>query len=144
MAKITRRTGKLDRMGGVFGAVVLAAFSLFGFAFPLPSANDPFHDTTGDGVFLAFKVIWIVVCAAGFIYCLYMAVKGEGISKESIDVDSNGDPLIQVNVPRAESAPAVPPDFEEKLRKLQSMFDDGLITAAEYNLKREEILSEKW
>ena len=33
---------------------------------------------------------------------------------------------------------------EERLRKLQRLYDQGLITRDEYDKKRAEILAEKW
>lgn len=35
-------------------------------------------------------------------------------------------------------------DFEQKLVKLQRLYDQRLITTEEYNQKRAEIMSEKW
>ena len=41
-------------------------------------------------------------------------------------------------------APDIGLDFEERLRKLQRLYDQGLITRDEYDKKRAEILAEKW
>jgi hypothetical protein len=38
----------------------------------------------------------------------------------------------------------VPADFETKLRKLESLKKDSLITEEEYKVKRKEIMNEKW
>mgnify|MGYP003939996855 FL=1 len=35
-------------------------------------------------------------------------------------------------------------DFETRLRKLNTLREDGLITEEEFQKKREEILREKW
>ncbi len=35
-------------------------------------------------------------------------------------------------------------DFEEKLQKLQRLYEQRLITREEYEQKRAEILAEKW
>lgn len=35
-------------------------------------------------------------------------------------------------------------DFEEKLRKLKALKDDGIITEDEYEAKKDEILNERW
>lgn len=141
MAKITRKTGKTDKISGVVGAIVCGAFALFGFAIPTPGMTDSFFSPM-DGAFSVFKVVWIVVCVTACVYNIFMAIKGEGIPKETVDIDSNGDPLIQVNVP--DSKESKPIDFEQRLRKLKTLRDEELITEAEYKQKRDEIMNEKW
>ena len=140
MAKITRRTGRTDKMSGVMGAVIFGAFAIFGLLIPTTN-NDPFFNEMA-GITTGIKILWVIICACACIYNIYMAIKGEGISKETVDIDSNGDPLIHVSVPPSDSKPSS--DFEEKLRKLESLRKDGLLTQAEYKQKRDELLGEKW
>ena len=151
MAKITRRTGKTDKMGGWFGAIIFGVFSLVGLFFPSPESMSPFGfdsfmgSNPMTGFFTVFKVVWVVVCGAACAYNLYMAIKGEGLSKETVDIDSNGDPLIQVHVPSSSSQTNQGQlDFEEKLRKLDALKNDGLITQTEYDHKRQQVMNEKW
>ncbi len=42
------------------------------------------------------------------------------------------------------SGPPVLGDVEGRLRKLNRLKDEGLITEKEYTVKRKEILAEKW
>lgn len=162
MAKITRRTGKMDRLGAVIGAIMSGIFVLIGFAIPaedsfgggIMSNQDIWYNEAGQiisgpgglgglDIFGAFKIGWIVICGALCIFCIYMAIKGEGIPTETIDVDSEGDPLIQVSIPGKPQAEASS-DFEARLRKLEKLRADGLISDAEYREKRKQVMDEKW
>lgn len=137
MAKITKRTGKTTKMGGIVGAVVFGAFALMAFAFPNPGADEWMPDGLGGGMdkaFFAFQIIWVVVCGAGCIYNLYLAFKGEGISEGTIDIEPDAG---------AAGQPAAA-DFDERLRKLESLRSDGLLTDDEYRKKRAQILGDKW
>jgi hypothetical protein len=59
-----------------------------------------------------------------------------GISAWDVEVQPSGQ-----RTPGREPATE---DFETKLRRLERLKDDGLITEDEYRLKRSEILDEKW
>lgn len=146
MAKITRKTGKTDRIGGVVGAIVLGVMMLIGFAIPLPG-NDPmgggFFEPM-DGFMIVFKIAWIVICGAGCGYNIYMAVKGEGISKETVEVGGEDDPLIHLQLSSTTEDKTNLPNVGERLRVLESLKQENLITDAEYEQKRAEIMSEKW
>lgn len=57
------------------------------------------------------------------------------------DKKNNDDGIIDVDIEVSDPEPL---DFEEKLRKLESLKADGLLTEAEYLKKRNEILKTKW
>ena len=52
--------------------------------------------------------------------------------------------LYQVDVEATDSYQEKAESFDAKLRNLKALKDDGLINEEEYNLKRKEILSDKW
>ncbi len=79
--------------------------------------------------FYIFGSIGILGMLIGYIWNLVKEKKtnDEGI----IDVD------IEVSDPK-------PMNFDDKLRKLEKLKEDGLLTEEEYNRKRSEILKTKW
>lgn len=50
----------------------------------------------------------------------------------------------QVNIEATDSCHKKEKWFDEKLRKLKSLKDDGLISEEEYKVKRKEILDDRW
>ena len=50
----------------------------------------------------------------------------------------------QVDVEVTDSYQVKEESFDEKLRKLKALKDDGLINEGEYEVKRKEILNDKW
>ena len=81
-----------------------------------------------------FGVVWVVAAGAIALVDLYRAlIKGHRMGR---------------NAPAAPAEPPAPPasepceegPAEERLRKLQSLRDEGLITPEEYEQKRHEIL----
>lgn len=50
----------------------------------------------------------------------------------------------QVNIEATSSCHEKEECFDEKLRKLKALKDDGLISEEEYKAKRQEILDDKW
>ncbi|MPQ44603.1 SHOCT domain-containing protein [Clostridium tarantellae] len=90
----------------------------------------------GIGIFIvipnagAFGILWTIF--AGIITTTHgiNAFGSKGIATHEIEVTEN----------RSENEL----DFDEKLRKLKSLKEDGIITLDEYERKRNEILKEKW
>jgi hypothetical protein len=56
-----------------------------------------------------------------------------GIAKDALD---------ETGLDLASSSKRI--DFEEKMRKLESLYKDGLLTEEEYQAKRQEFLAEDW
>ncbi|WP_461615475.1 SHOCT domain-containing protein [Clostridium sp. Marseille-QA1073] len=80
--------------------------------------------------FGAFGFVWtgmaVIITGVNF----YNAFSDKGIANWEIDVDSN-DHTGKNN------------DFEMRLRKLEKLRKEGLITEEEYTIKRQEILKDK-
>ncbi len=87
-------------------------------------------------VLLGFGVIWVVACGAIILAYARIRRHRAGVSPDSllhIETAADGG-----NDADADS------DFEARLRKVERLYRDGLLSEAEYGRKRDEILNEKW
>ncbi len=91
------------------------------------------------GIFVAiptfglFGMIWTLFAVGITATNAYAAFSGRGYGSWEME-ESGGD----------SGEPAGGLDFEERLQKLQRLYDQRLITREEYDQKRAEILAEKW
>lgn len=92
---------------------------IFGLFTPMPTM-----------LLVPFGAMWIT----GAIYNTYRAYKN-GFTEE-------GEAIYEINYTEEDSGNGY--DFEEKLRKIERLRKEGLITEDEYNQKRSEIMNEKW
>ncbi len=72
----------------------------------------------------AFEVLWVAGCGALVLFGA-LGLRRKGVSPVSLDVDSA-------------------PDFEQRLRQLDTLRRDGLISEEEFLRKREEIMRQPW
>jgi hypothetical protein len=56
----------------------------------------------------------------------------------------DGVPLFEVTTESASGVDSAKPDFSRKLRDLEQLKTDGLLSQEEYSRKRSEILADKW
>lgn len=98
----------------------------------------------GIGIFVAipnvgaFGVLWTGVAIVITITNGINAFGSKGIPSEEIYIEDDyeyNDSINKENLYKREI------DFEEKLRKLKSLKDDGIISDVEYEMKRTEILN---
>ncbi|MEN6561115.1 MAG: SHOCT domain-containing protein [Acidobacteriota bacterium] len=88
----------------------------------------------GAGVGIVFMIFWFIVLGVIITYYIYNLKSRKGIAEIETETDSE-------SAPRAgESAP----DFDGKLRKLEALKRDGLLTDEEYQAKRAEIMKKAW
>lgn len=82
-----------------------------------------------------FGVIWTLITLAMTIGHAVNFFGKRGISEWDVEVQA----------PNNRTTPsAAPNDFETKLRRLERLRADGLLTEDEYARKRSEIVNEKW
>ncbi|GAB5047367.1 SHOCT domain-containing protein [Thermodesulfovibrio sp. TK110] len=110
--------------------VMLVIFLFFGLAI--------MFDAPDETPFALFRIIWIIACIGGIIYSIknlstYSDSKKTRIPFTATDV---------VEIDESDKPERI--DFETKLRKLEALRKDGLITDEEYRQKRKEIMDEKW
>ncbi|MBI6871823.1 SHOCT domain-containing protein [Clostridium aciditolerans] len=86
--------------------------------------------TRGEGVFLGLIFVLIgIVTICSHLYDIF--------SKKEIS-------QYQANVEVTDSYQGEEKSFDEKLRKLKALKEDGIISEEEYKVKRKQILDDKW
>lgn len=83
---------------------------------------------------LMFGILWVVVCIGIVVYGLCILSRGKAPAMAVLDVESATE-----GENRAEGT-----DFDAKLRKLERLRKERLISEEEYRRKRTEIMAEKW
>lgn len=83
---------------------------------------------------LMFGILWVVVCIGIVVYGLCILSRGKAPAIAVLDVESATE-----GENRAEGT-----DFDAKLRKLERLRKERLISEEEYRRKRTEIMAEKW
>ena len=83
---------------------------------------------------LIFGILWAAVCIGIIVYGLCILSRGKAPAVAIIDVES-----APGEGNRTEGT-----DFEGKLRKLERLRKERLISEEEYRRKRTEIMAEKW
>jgi hypothetical protein len=167
MASTSREDGSMWRMRvrpgrapSVLTAVVGVAMLLFFVLFFLPGMGSVASGTPMAGTFSGFGLLFVIVLLAMIGFAVYNVMNPRGASVLDVDLEHEGrspsswlpgriDPTADVPQAGADGPPSGPdappaPDFDARLRKLQGLRDDGLITAEEYEQKRGEILAERW
>ena len=107
-----------NKVQSIVGIIAGGLFVLIGLFVAIPAAG-------------LFGVIWTLFAVGITAGNIYGAFSGKGYG--TWEMTEDGTP-----------APDSGLDFEERLRKLQRLYDQGLITRDEYDKKRAEILAEKW
>jgi hypothetical protein len=83
-------------------------------------------------IFGAFGVFWTLVAAAIAIFNAINVFSKSGIAEKEIVADTDS------------SLRAEPLPFDERLRRLEQLKNDGLISDEEYRHKRAELMGEQW
>lgn len=108
-----RVTYRPSKASGIFGGVVGGIFILIGLFFAIPT-------------FGVFGILWTLFAVGITGMNLYQAF-GKGYTGPKIDIEDDGE--------TAE-------DPEERLKKLQGLYEQRIITTEEFEEKRKEILKE--
>ena len=91
------------------------------------------------GVFT--RLPWFIFGIAGFVgtiigWVLYMRVRNDDLSDVVIDAKFTEE--------KKSKKTTEPMSFDERLRKIELLKQEGLITESEYQYKRAEIMRDKW
>ena len=113
-----------NRASLVAGLITTGAFLVFGVVFLIVLAKE--RSWIGVG----FLVFWIFCVLLMGGYLLHMLRSRRGV--------------VEIEVEPAPPAADQSPDFAGRLRELESLRKDGLVTEDEYRTKRAEILGGKW
>ncbi len=120
------KTSPLSAVATLVFCVLMLIFGLVFLIEVLP--DEPFA--------LFFKALWLLFCIGGIIYSLIVLGSYSGPDKNKIPLSATD--VIEIK----DEGKAI--DFDDRLRKLESLKNDHLITEEEYRQKREEILKDKW
>jgi len=125
-------------MQAKIGIIVAALFLLFGLIFGFTVLQDSPPSEGGERlVIVGFFLIWVVACATMIVFYARMLSKaGNAVDNSLVD--------IQIDGVNEENLPPRSADFADRLRQLEGLKRDGLITDAEYRDKREQIVRERW
>lgn len=110
------RPSKGASIVGMIGGII---FILIGITTVIPMAG-------------LFGVFWTLVAVVITCSHAYNVFSEKGFSRYQVDVEVT------------DSYQGKEESFDEKLRKLKALKDDGLINEEEYEVKRKEILNDKW
>ena len=126
------RTTRSSAVSNIIAGIAFILFGLFvpnllhldgmGMGFGGPSMNPA----------LFFTAFGLIGGIASILYGL-IALKRGGIAEHEIVTETTDES-------RWNSAS----DPAEQLKKLKSLYDDGILSSAEYEMKKKEILSKKW
>jgi hypothetical protein len=106
--------------------------------------------TTAEGearpYVLMFMVIWIAACGSMIIYGLFIIFSKSPPAVTEVDIPTF---RFEPDVAGTDGGPEntgsmTGMDFETKLRKVETLRREGLISEKEYKQKRSEIMGEKW
>ena len=115
---------KPTRPAVMLGLIAAIAFLIFGLVFLSVLIK------LGSGLGIAFMIFWIFLVLIMIRFSIHLLTSRNAVLE--LDTESQ--------IPEGGSGP----DFEAKLRKLELLKKDGLVTDDEYRDKRAEILKQKW
>jgi hypothetical protein len=110
----------------LIGMVVGVLFVILGLTVFIPVTN-----TAGFPASI-FAIIWTVIAAASTLYYGFNLFRRGGVSSYDIDIETT---------PADATAE---PDFDQKLRKLAQLKEDGLLSDEEFLAKRAELMRQRW
>jgi hypothetical protein len=144
--KISVTPGALTVLQAKMGIAIAAAFLVFGLVFAGVVAQEVGSSEGGLSLLMIlFMLIWVGVCVSMMV-SFYRAMSRAGApgDRSIVDLQFGEAPRFQAHEPPRAEEPPQGGDFEVRLRKLEALKRDGLLSESEYREKREQILREKW
>jgi hypothetical protein len=133
MSKVYVTPGGLTSLQARVGMGVAALFLVFGLAFAAVVLSESSDSEPGLRLLMGlFFLIFVVVCGSLVVtFARLQSAKGSPRDRSLVDVE--------IEAPAAAAG-----DFEARLRKLEALRQDGLVSEAEYQAKRKQIMGEPW
>jgi hypothetical protein len=110
----------------LIGIMVGVLFVILGLAVFIPVTNAAGFPAS------IFAIIWTVIAATSTLYYGINLFRRGGVSSYDIDIETT---------PADASAE---PDFDQRLRKLAELKQDGLMSTEEFLAKRAELMRQRW
>jgi len=130
------RPGDLSAAGAKAGLGVAIFMFIFGAAFFFVVMQDMSPSETGlTFLIVLFFCVFLGVCVMIMVLCRRVIKAARKAPADS---------LLEFRIDAEGAAPPEQGDFAERLRKLEGLKRDGLITEAEYRQKRQAIMEEDW
>lgn len=103
-------------------------------------------------IFKIFPFIWTAIAAFMTFNAYQAGFKNNGMAYYDIETEdympvkgsSSHVNSSHVNSIQKSSSESHDSDFEEKLRKIERLYSEGLISSVEYQAKRDEVMKEQW
>jgi hypothetical protein len=124
------RPSPLASIVGIVGGIAMFVLGI-AFVVSVPAGPGP------AGFAGIFFLVWFLVCGGIVIYY------GRNLASYS-KKEKDGVPLTASEVVEMEQDEAGAMDFAARLRKLEALRRDHLVSQEEFLLKRKEIMDEKW
>jgi hypothetical protein len=124
---------RASRPALIGGLIAVAAFFVIGLVFLALLVRE------GAGIGVIFMIFWLFVVA--------LMAGGLIRNLRHYDKDAAGSVAEEIVLPDGVSLPGAAKsgiDFDVKLRKLEGLKNEGLISEDEYKKKRAEIMDRKW
>ncbi|MDT8284232.1 MAG: hypothetical protein RQ767_01785 [Thermovirgaceae bacterium] len=121
------------------GAIVFALFLIFGIVFFSVVLSENSSEAGLQVLIAMFGLIWVTVCGLGIVFNIRNYRSWSQDPPNSSIATTIGVIEYDVN-PDKDNLSC----FDTKLRKLENLRKDDLITEEEYKEKRREIMNEKW
>ena len=136
--KVHITPGSLTKTQAKAGIVVAALFLLFGLAFGFVVFQETPDSEGGLKILMGgFFLIWVVVCISMVVFYVRILTRSNNPEGQSLmDVHFEASGVVDTS--------GRDKDFAVRLRHLEDLMRDGLITEMEYQDKRAQIMAEKW
>lgn len=123
--QIRPRPTKLSGVAMIVVGIVFMAFSAL-----------PFSAAEGEArpFVMIFGAVWVLMCLSFVVYGAYILASAKPSTGIVYDIEGNS----------AAASSDTGNDFDTRLRKLEKLKQDQLISEDEYQRKRAEILKEPW
>ncbi|MDD8020075.1 MAG: SHOCT domain-containing protein [Acidobacteriota bacterium] len=147
--KPKRITARPSPLSSTITLIMGILFLFFGLALMISTMGEPGE---GTGLMTLFMVIWLAACIGIIIYSIinltsFKESKTSGPALEVFEVEkevSSEKKAGLTDVASPETPARGKADFGFRLRELENLRKERLITEEEYQRKRREILDEKW
>jgi len=140
IGKIKRATLRPSPTSSIITLIMSLLFLVFGLVFFFSVIGETGE---GRGLISFFFLIWVAACLGMAVYSI--------VNLSSFKKSSPNPAALEVLEIEKENAPAkkeeaagAKPDFSVRLREIEALRKEGLLTEEEYQRKRKEILDEKW
>lgn len=139
MNSTNKRAAGRSRLRSILGLVLAVVGLWFGFA--VLNLTGQAGDLGGGekALRIVFGIVWFTFWVGAMIYNVLNLYSQSRMKRAASQPAAAG-----VVAAKPEDGKTGPSNFETRLRQLESLRKDGLVSEDEYRRKREELLREKW